>query len=86
MGTTPTSVVIALDELDEMRGIEVPAKNLTNLSKPRMSLEEAMELDTDTGLVQAVERAICKTLNEDDGTIEEIAMAAIERRSRLPPA
>lgn len=76
--TMPSSVVIALDELHEVRDIHVPPNKLTNISKPRITLEEAMELDIGQKLVKAVERSICKTLDEDDGTIEEIASAAID--------
>lgn len=84
-GTTPLSVVIALDALGYVLSTpdkSVPPNMLTDLSEPReMTLEEAMELDIDDGLVNAVETSIDGMFGHDGKLIEpleEVALAAID--------
>lgn len=82
MRTTPLSVAIELDELSNISEISVPAKTLTNLSKPReMTLDERMELPVDDELVRTVERAILRMFGPDgtlDEPLDEVALSAID--------
>jgi hypothetical protein len=81
---TPMSVCVRLDDLDGIPDIPIPAHKLTNLSKTRQMLEEAMKRDIDDELVKAVGRVLGDLfwhegrIAEPHPSTEEVALAAID--------